>query len=354
MRRALPLLLVLVLASTAHAADDPAPLTTHAFVISSITKAFGRGGDRIVGRLFGSPNDQFTIDVASVALERPVRARHKEAGFAVRAVAGTSVAPAKARGLDLGPDADLVQAVVQANLPVGAGDLKLMAGKMPTLLGVEGLDPTANPNVTVGSQDIYFEDYTGTGVDATWQGAGMLSASFRATNGWDLVTDNNKAITTFGRLGLAPDAHTAFNLFGYSGAERAGEGRDRRSGVQLLARRDHARGNVQLQLDLGHEKGIGARWWGVGAWATYAFADNTELALRFDRIDDSDGARTGGALGFSPGVRQMLNSYTATLNLKPMPGLLVRPEVRYDRSSESVFDGHSDQWTLGLSAGGVY
>jgi hypothetical protein len=42
---------------------------------------------------------------------------------------------------DLGPDADLVQAVVQANLPSGAGDFKFTAGKMPSMLGVEGSIP---------------------------------------------------------------------------------------------------------------------------------------------------------------------------------------------------------------------
>jgi hypothetical protein len=50
---------------------------------------------------------------------------------------------------------------------------------------------------------------------------------------------------------------------------------------------------------------------------------------------------------------QTLNGYTATLNLKPMAGLLVRPEVRYDFSSELVFDGHDDQWTP-PSLRGVY
>jgi len=336
-------------------ADDAASFQTRAFVIASYNTAFDRGGDRIVNRLFDSPNDQFTIDIASIALERPVRAQHKEAGFAVRAVAGTSVAPAKAAGLDLGPDADLVQAVVQANMPVGAGDLKFMAGKMPTLLGVEGLDPTLNPNVTVGSQDIYLEDYTGTGLDASWQGAGKLSATLRVTNGWDVVTDNNRASTVFARVGVAPDAKTALNLFGYTGAEQPDNGQDRRSGIEFIGRRDHARGTVQLQLDSGKEEGIDAEWWGLGVWATWSFCTTAELALRFDRMDDSDGARSAGVLGFPPGVGQTLNSYTATLNLKPMTGLLLRPEVRYDLSSEAAaFDGHDDQWTLALSAGCVY
>jgi hypothetical protein len=111
---------------------------------------------------------------------------------------------------------------------------------------------------------------------------------------------------------------------------------------------------VQLQLDYGQENGIDARWWGGGLWATWDFSPGAGFALRLDRMEDLDGARAAGVLGFPPGVGQIVSGVAATLNLKPMPGLLLRPEVRYDHSSQLVFDGHRDQVTLALSAGCVY
>jgi hypothetical protein len=168
------------------------------------------------------------------------------------------------------------------------------------------------------------------------------------------VRDPNRARTLFGRVGVAPGAKTAFHLLGYTGAEQPGNGHDRRSGVELLARHDHAHGNVQLQLDYGREDGIDARWWGGGLWATWAFTPRAEFALRLDRMEDLNAARAAGVLGFPSGVGQIVSGVAGTLNLKPLDGLLVRPEVRYDHSTAAVFDGHADQWTLALSAGCVY
>jgi hypothetical protein len=39
-----------------------------------------------------------------------------------------------------------------------------------------------------------------------------------------------------------------------------------------------------------------------------------------------------------------------TLNLRTGRGLLLRPEVRFDRSSLGAFDGKPDQLSFGLSA----
>jgi len=39
-----------------------------------------------------------------------------------------------------------------------------------------------------------------------------------------------------------------------------------------------------------------------------------------------------------------------TLNIRAWPNLLVRPEVRYDKSSLAAYDGNKDQVTFAASA----
>ena len=100
---------------------------------------------------------------------------------------------------------------------------------------------------------------------------------------------------------------------------------------------------MYLQGDYGQEEdlvgpGENATWWGVGLWGTYDVTPAVGLALRGDYIDDKDGARTSGVLGFPANTRHKFGSATATLNIKAFPGALIRPELRYDRSNLPVYD----------------
>ena len=78
------------------------------------------------------------------------------------------------------------------------------------------------------------------------------------------------------------------------------------------------------------------------------------LVVGHDYIDDRDGARTSGLLGYPVLAEQKLGTLTATLNLHPATRLTVRPEVRYDRSDQQVFDGERVQVTFALAAAMSY
>ena len=49
-----------------------------------------------------------------------------------------------------------------------------------------------------------------------------------------------------------------------------------------------------------------------------------------------------------------LSSATATLNVKTVPNVLVRPEIRFDHSNQRVFASKQDQMTFGLSAAYIF
>src|SRR5207249_11299343 len=94
----------------------------------------------------------------------------------------------------------------------------------------------------------------------------------------------------------------------------------------------------------------------LGGLATYDFSSAFGLALRADYVNDENGARSSfnGLVGFPANTGQKFGSGTATLNIRAWPNAMVRPEVRYDRSTLAAFDGKNDQVTLALGVAYLY
>jgi len=173
-------------------------------------------------------------------------------------------------------------------------------------------------------------------------------------NGWDLAVDNNTGKTFMGRLSWRSRAGASVALLGYSGPEQAANSRDLRSGGQFLAATPLGPTTVTVQLDAGSEEGIDASWWGAGAWWVIPLGATGSLALRGDIVDDTDGARTSGVLGFPSLDGHRLSSATATFNFTPAVNLMVRPEIRYDYSSQNVYDGTQEQLIFALGMAITY
>ncbi len=96
--------------------------------------------------------------------------------------------------------------------------------------------------------------------------------------------------------------------------------------------------------------GGSAQWYAGGVWMIYDFSEKLPAALRADDLSDRDGNRTSGFL-FPENTGQDLWSLTLTLNIKPVEGLRLAPEIRYDHSSlHDAFDNHDDQVTAAIGA----
>jgi hypothetical protein len=216
------------------------------------------------------------------------------------------------------------------------------------MMGLEVIESTLNPNLSVGNQFIFLEDFTHTGLDVNWTINPRWSTRWCVVNGWDVAVDNNQSSSLMGRVGFVPDASTNLAVLGYYGPEQAGNSSDPRYGGEFLGSRTFGRHSLTVQLDDGRDDAVSATWWGAGAWLTLGLGSGTTLALRADVVDDSNGARTSGVLGYPALNAQKLGSLTATLNLRPVTGLIVRPEVRYDHSDQLAFDGHDDQVTFAI------
>jgi hypothetical protein len=342
--------------SRAHAAavDATQPIRITGFVEGSYAWASNAAGRTIVGGLYQRDHNQFVANGFQLGIDKPTRMDTLSAGFTARAMFGRSATPIRAAGLDLGTQGDLTQAFGTLNLPTASGAVQLSLGKMATLLGLEVIESIGNPNLTVGNQFVFVENFTDVGLDVNWIVDPRLSLRGRILNGWDLAEDNNEAHSFMGRIGWTPNERAAFAVVGFVGPEQADNVGNRRYGGEVLATLKRGAHALTLQGDLGKEEGIDAQWWAAGAWVVLGLRPGYDLALRADVLDDEDGARTSGVLGYPVHDGQRLTTATATLNIRVFDGALVRPEVRFDRSSLDAFDGHDSQVTLALGAAFVY
>lgn len=321
------------------------------------------GDTAIVGRLYDRLQNRFMLNALAVVLDRPYDLAKCSAGFHAELLFGQNATLIQSGGFVLGEHADLPHLYVTLNVPTANGNgLQFKVGRIPTLMGLEVMETVANPNWSEGNQFVYVENFTGLGVSVETKFNQYVDAQFRVINGWDQVRDNNNRKSLMGRVGIYPDAVTSIGIVGFWGPEQPDNDTADRYGVEGLLWRKFGKVAVWMQGDYGEEQANAAlpdptqnaRWWAVGGWVTYDISSSVGFALRGDYVNDEDGARTSGSMGFPANTRQKFGSGTATLNVRAWPGALVRPEIRYDRSTLAAFDGTKDQVTFAIAVAYLY
>jgi hypothetical protein len=361
--------------TTAKKADPPPPPVNHletilaGFKLSGFAEASyayaGRssGDTTIVGRLYDRFQNHFMLNALAVVLDRPYDPAKLSAGFHTELLLGQDATVIKSGGFDLGNQGDIPHLYVTLNVPTASGNgLQFKVGRIPTLLGQEVLEAVANPNLSEGNQFIYVENVTALGLSVETKFNQYVDAQFRLINGWDQVVGNNTGKSLMARVGLYPDTLTSVGVTGFWGPEEPGNAGANRYGFDALIWRKLGNTQLWVQGDYGKEKAnaalpvptTDAQWWALGAWVTYDFSPALGLALRGDYVNDQNGARTSGVLGFPANTGQRFGSGTATLNIRAWPNALVRPELRYDRSTITAFAGGKDQTTVAVSVAYLY
>jgi hypothetical protein len=231
-------------------------------------------------------------------------------------------------------------------------------------MGLEVIEDVVNPNLSEGNLFVYVENFTNTGLRMDAKPAEKVDFQLAVFNGWDVVEDNNTKKSFMGRLGLTPTATTTIGLLGFVGNEKSAVNgvtpSGNRYGGEVLLTQKAGKATVYLQGDYGEESDafgpdLKAKWWAAGVWATYDVSPALTVAVRGDYVDDKNGFRTSGVLGYPANPRNKFGSGTLTLNIKKWDSALIRPEIRYDRSNLTAFedsDGgfHKDQFTFALGA----
>jgi hypothetical protein len=306
------------------------------------------GDSIVVGRLYDRFQSQFALNALVVVLDKPYDAAKVSAGFHAELMFGQNATLIKSAGADFGAQVDVPHLYVTLNVPTAGGNgVQFKVGRIPTLLGLEVIETYANPNWSEGNQFIYVENFTGTGVSLEAKLNRYVDAQFRVINGWDLVRDNNKRKSVMGRVGLYPDSVTSFAVVGFWGPEQPDNVVANRYGAEGLLWRRFGKAAVWVQADYGKEQSVS--WSALGGWITYDLSAAVGMAVRGDYVNDKNGARTSGVLGFPANTGHRFGSATATLNLRAWPGAVVRPELRYDRSTLPAFDARKDQLTAALA-----
>lgn len=321
-------------------------------------------GADITGRIFDRMQDQAMLNGLVVVLDKPYDPARFSAGFHAELLLGQNASVIKSSGFSLGDHGDVPHLYGTLNIPTPNGNgVQVKFGRMVTLLGLEVIEDVVNPNWSEGYQFIYVENFTALGLGLEHKFNRYLDAQIRVINGWDVVQDNNSRKSFMGRLGVYPDERSSISLVGYIGPEQVVDSSAERYGLDLvLNRKVGSRSSVWLQADYGQEEANAAlpvpdqdaKWWALGAWVTHDFSPAFGLALRGDYLDDRNGARTSGVFGFPLNTGLKVGSGTLTGNIRAWPQVLVRPEVRYDRSDSPAFDGNRDQTTFSLSAAYIY
>jgi hypothetical protein len=317
----------------------------------------------IVGRLYDRYSDAFVLNAWKLSVDRPFDPKKLDAGAHADLLVGQNAAVTKSIGFDLGTNGDVTQLYAVLNIPTSNGNgVQFKVGKMVTLMGLEVIEDVANPNWSLGNQFNWVENFTSTGLEFDAKPSGKVDIELRVDNGWDRITPTDGPKDFMGRIGIAGGPNTTLGILGYWGRQHPTVDAAR-YGAEVLLNQKFGKTSIWIQGDWGMEAANDslpdptqdAKWWAVGGWLASDLSPKVNLAIRGDYMVDSQGARTFAPYALPlPGVEHKLWSVTGTLNLKAWSNCLVRPEVRYDHSSFTVFNGKGEQVSVALSAAYLY
>jgi hypothetical protein len=315
-----------------------------------------------VGRSFADFEDQDpTLNQLVLFVDKGVDTKKFDVGGRVEFMWGSDARGIHTNGLfdhygfNDGPENqfDLTQAYVDISF---GGGLKVRAGKFVTTVGYEYINPN---QYALFSRSFLFNfaiPFVQTGILAYYDVNDKWQVYGGITRGWEQsLEDNNDAIDFLGGLTWKIDDRASLLVNVSVGPQRADSNDDYRYLVDATySRKLSDQLTFALNADFGWEQNGGsdgddAVWYGAAVYLSYAMNDAMALNFRGEYFSDEDGARGLGAAVYEA---------TIGLDIKPLASdrnfstLRIRPEVRWDYSNDSIFDGGQDnnQFTFGVDA----
>ena len=279
----------------------------------------------------------------------------------------------------------IAAANVTWNAPVGGKTIPITMGKMYTWIGYELVENIGNPNYSHGLVYNNAIPFTHMGMSfdvSEFMPSDKLGLQLKYVNGWDSFIDNNEAKSYGFYLTYEPSDDWFWSLATIYG----NEGWNKRKGQPTAD--DYVsvnNGGATMMYDIvvtyalpsvdkvslganwdwgyiedfvAHDGGgpvgngiagdglvdglSGAHWWAFAGYAMVDWTDNQMGAIRYEYMDDTDGART-----FNYSIWDL----TYTHNITVGENLMLRPEIRYIKHNTIEGDnepGHgkaSDNYT---------
>ncbi len=178
-------------------------------------------------RVFDTQANSFVPQVAQFMVERPAVASGSamdRVGFRARVNFGAQSRFSRARtnyqpGTD-NNELDVHELYGEYIAPIGNG-LKIQAGKINTLIGLEVINSWENPSISRSWTFGLGQAFTTTGIRFTYPFASWGTAAVGLVNGWDNIEDNNRGKTIEYKVDLTPHEMFGFAVYGSYGAEQS-------------------------------------------------------------------------------------------------------------------------------------
>lgn len=315
----------------------------------------------IEGRTFDIHHNSFTANLAEIEIEKvPERGG---VGFKVdlafsdtQDVIVDTIQSAHGIHAASAFDRNFQHASIAYVAPIGTG-LRFDFGKFVTHIGGETITSIKNRNFSHAFFYTYAIPFQDSGLRMNYAFNSKVYAEFYLLNGWNVTSDNNTGKTVGASVGLTPSSKLSVYANYLAGPEHtnSNEGFRHLGDFQVIY---FPTPSIQtmVNVDIGTDKeafgpGSDATWGGVTAYLRPNIGGRFFPTLRAEYFNDPD--------GFATGVAQKLFGITFTADTKlgadaSFAKVLVRPEIRYDKSDanffsrESSFRSRDYQFTVGI------
>jgi Putative beta-barrel porin-2, OmpL-like. bbp2 len=317
-------------------------------------------------RIFDSQANSFVPQVAQFMVERPATAGSAtdRIGFRARVNFGAQSRFSRARtnyqpGTD-NNELDVHELYAEYIVPVGNG-LKIQAGKINTLIGLEVINSWENPNFSRSFTFGLAQAFTETGIRFTYPFTSWATVAMGLVNGWDNIEDNNRGKTFTWNVALTPHEKFGFTVYGSYGAEQSnGNALAGNAAVGVCS----GGGLTALGVPAGANTGCDpdAKRTVVGALITIKPTDKDTLIIEPYYGNESNASITRIAAGQNPNARwnAILAYYTHDFNDQNQPHAFsarVRGEIFEDADGARTcvgggnFNGGSNTCAAGFFGG---
>jgi hypothetical protein len=299
-------------------------------------------------RAFDAKANSFMLHNGQIAFER-LATKDLIAGFKVELSMGSDAevidaAPGDAVGGDF-DTFDVQEGYVQLYVPIENGiDVKF--GKFATLSGFEVIESRDDWNYSRSLLFTWAIPFTHTGVRASYQVIPEVGVTLGLNNGWDISLDNGSAKTLEAQVAGAPLEWLKLYATLYWGAEKGQVGLREPGDKRLLFDFVAVATNIPelpglsvgLNYDKAREDDVVAPFPSHATWDGYAFYAKYQVlewyapGLRYEKFSDRDGWRTG--------TDNHVTEFTLTNEFKPADNVILRLELRADKSDVKIYPDH--------------
>jgi hypothetical protein len=258
--------------------------------------------------------------------------------------------------------------------------LTLDLGQFYTIYGAEVAESWRNVNYSRGALYYSMQPFWHTGLRANYKVNDALSINALVVNGVNTAFEGNKSPSLGLQLLVTPGDYLTVAL-GYLGGLNPRDGDDETAPTKnfqdffdLVATATAGNFKFVFNADLNLYKakfapadpatmtsasgGSSETWWGISGAPAYAFTDYFTLGARIEYLEDSANSQLyQSKAGSVLTGKAKLTTITGTLDFKPVPALILRPEVRYEvagNDADTYNSGGSDTsnkfWSVHLGA----